>query len=351
MIRHTDQDLLVKTVQPLLQECFSQPRGTPVLTPLAADASTRRYFRVQWLEPVSVPHRCILMCCEPWLAADLPDFLAVAQHLRASGVQVPRVYGISPPQGLMCLEDFGDTTLAASWQTASAASRMYWGTRAIDEVVKMHTVGTQRRDPSCPAFYLAFDVPKLLSELQFFRQHAITGLWQHALTEAEQQAFDAACTPLCTLLASQPRYFCHRDYHGWNIMVHDGTVGVLDFQDARLGPQPYDVVSLLVDRGTPEVLGQDGLTALTAYYMQRMEAEEGRRLDRQAFVELAAYVAVQRCLKAIGTFAYMHVMRGRQQYLPYIPPTLTYIKPLVWRYEILRDLAGLLRRYIPLWQN
>jgi aminoglycoside/choline kinase family phosphotransferase len=251
----------------------------------------------------------------------------------------------------MCLEDFGDTTLAASWHNTTAATRWHLGTRAIDALVKIHTVGTQRRDLSCPVFQRAFDVPKLLSELQFFRQHAIEGLWQHPLTATERQVFDAACTPLCALLAAQPRYVCHRDYHGWNIMVHNGSVGILDFQDARLGPQPYDVVSLLVDRGTPEVLGREGLTALTEYYMQRMEAAAGRRVDRQAFTEMFMYVAVQRCLKAIGTFAYMHVVRGRSQYLPYIPPTLIYIQPLMRRLAILQDLAALLRRYIPLWQS
>jgi aminoglycoside/choline kinase family phosphotransferase len=82
-----------------------------------------------------------------------------------------------------------------------------------------------------------------------------------------------------------------------------------------------------------------------------MEAEAGQRVDRQAFAELFTYVAVQRCLKAIGTFAYMHVGRGRPHYLPYIPPTLTYIKPLMPRFAILQELAVLLRRYIPLWQD
>jgi aminoglycoside/choline kinase family phosphotransferase len=252
---------------------------------------------------------------------------------------------------LLCLEDFGDSTLAAYWHTASAATRVHWGYRAIDELVKMHTVATRHRDPACPAFQVAFDVPKLLSELQFFRQHAIEGLWQQPLTVAEHEAFDAACAPLCGLLAAQPRYFCHRDYHGWNIMVTNGTVGVLDFQDARMGPQPYDLVSLLVDRGTPDILGQDAIAALTEYYVQRMTAEEGQQLDQQAFAELSEHVAVQRCLKAIGTFAYMHVVRGRSQYLSYIPPTLAYIQPLLPRYELFQTLTVLLRRYIPLWQG
>jgi aminoglycoside/choline kinase family phosphotransferase len=82
-----------------------------------------------------------------------------------------------------------------------------------------------------------------------------------------------------------------------------------------------------------------------------MEAEAGRRVHRQAFAEVFMYVAVQRCLKAIGTFAYMHVVRGRSHYLPYIPPTLIYIQPLLRRVAMLQDLAALLRRYIPLWQN
>jgi aminoglycoside/choline kinase family phosphotransferase len=110
-------------------------------------------------------------------------------------------------------------------------------------------------------------------------------------------------------------------------MSYDGAVGVLDFQDARLGPQPYDLVSLLTDRGTPDLLGSALMTALIDYYIQRMEAETGRRTDRDAFDQLFDYVAIQRCLKATGTFAAMAVVRQRPQYLPYIPPTLTYLQP------------------------
>jgi aminoglycoside/choline kinase family phosphotransferase len=331
-----------------LQELFPEAPGAPVLTPLAADASTRRYFRLHWAVPVvHLPTSCVIMVCDPWPATETPDFLAVGQHLRASGVRVPQVYGVCASQGLMCLEDYGDCTLVAHWQQTSVPERLRWGQRAIEELVKMHTVGTQQRDPACPAFHLAFDVPKLLSELQFFRQHAIEGLWQQRLTDAEQSALDEAFAALCRVLAVQPRYFCHRDYHGWNIMVHDAAVGVLDFQDARLGPQPYDLVSLLVDRGTPAILGDEVSKALRAYYLQRLEAEEGRRIDRDHFAELFEYVAVQRCLKAVGTFAYMSVVHQRQQYLPYIPPTLAYIEPLLKRHDPLRPLAKLLYRYVP----
>lgn len=344
----SQQPVTIEIIQPLLREWFPHTKGRPDLQPLAADASTRRYFRLQWSSSESpASDTYILMACDPWLKTTTPDFLAVGQHLRACGVHVPQVYGIAPRQGLMCLQDYGDCSLAVCWRQSRRSERQLWGKRAIDELVKMHTVGSQCDNPSCPAFQLAFDVPKLLGELQFFRQHAIEGLWQYRLTPTEREALDASFDPLCSILASQPRYFCHRDYHGWNLMLHGDTIGVLDFQDARMGPQSYDLVSLVTDRGMPEVLGDDGMTVLTDYYMQRMTAETGQPIARQDFNEQFEYVAIQRGLKAVGTFAYMATVHQRQQYRPYIAPTLAYIKPLIGRYEALRPMAANLQRYMP----
>jgi hypothetical protein len=349
---YTDIMLTMDAVQPLLLQLFPKAAHVPRIAPLAADASTRRYFRIRWDKPaVGCPTSCVMMVCEPWQPQKTPDFLAVGQHLRAHGVRVPEVYGVSPHQGLMCLEDYGDCTLAAQWQMSTAAEQLAWGQRAIDELVKMHTRGTQHSNPACPAFKLAFDVPKLLSELQFFREQAIEGLWQQTLTSTARDDLDAAFETLCALLASAPRYFCHRDYHGWNIMAYVEAVGVLDFQDARLGPQPYDLASLLTDRGTPDLLGSALMTALMHYYIQGMEAATGQRTDRDAFTQLFDYVAIQRCLKATGTFAAMAVVRQRPQYLPYIPPTLAYLQPLLRRHDALQPLARLLQRYVPLWQT
>ena len=344
--------LTLQDIQPLLDTLFPPAPEFPTMTPLAADASTRRYFRVRWRAAVlSRPASCIMMWCTPWPAQTTPDFLSVGEHLRTHGVRVPQLYGVSPDAGLMCLEDYGDCTLAQQWQDGTPAEQLLWGQRAIEELVKMHTRATQDYAPQCPAFHLAFDVPKLLSELQFFREHALESLWCQPLPATDRDAFDTACQPLCEVLASSPRYFCHRDYHGWNIMAQNSTVGVLDFQDARMGPQPYDLASLLLDRGTPELLGHEVMAALTAYYLQRLEAETGQRIDRETFRLLFDCVAVQRCIKAMGTFAAMHVRYQRSQYLPYIAPTLTYLKPLLKRYALLQPLTTLLQRYVPPWQQ
>src|SRR5215831_13935986 len=114
---HTDTTLTLPTVQPLLQQLFPKATRRPRLAPLAADASTRRYFRIHWEAPTAgSPASCIMMVCEPWHPQDTPDFLTVGQHLRTHGVRVPEVYGVSPRDGLMCLEDYGDHTLASQWQ-------------------------------------------------------------------------------------------------------------------------------------------------------------------------------------------------------------------------------------------
>lgn len=131
-------------------------------------------------------------------------------------------------------------------------------------------------------------------------------------------------------------------------MAQGDKIGVLDFQDARMGPQPYDVVSLLVDRGTPGMLGEEVSNALVAYYVQRFQDETGQPLSRQDFAELFDLVAVQRCLKAMGTFAAMHVVHQRPQYLAHLSPTLTYLQPLLQRYEMLRPLDTFLRCYTSL---
>ncbi len=340
--------LAVEQVQPWLATLFPDVETGLDVVPLAADASTRRYFRAQWRsQKAGQTVSRVIMVCDPWPLTETPDFIAVARHLVASGVRVPTIDGVVPAAGWMCLEDFGDRSLADAWRVADNPERLVWGQRALDALVRMHTTATQQLDATCPAFHLAFDVPKLLSELQHFRRHAVEGLWQHDLSEDECEAFDTACLPLCTYLEAQPRYFCHRDYHGWNIMAEDKTIGILDFQDARMGPQPYDVVSLLVDRRTPSLLGPDVSSALTQYYLDRFEAEAGQRVDRAAFDELFELIAVQRCIKAIGTFAAMHVAYGRSQYLPYLEPTLTHVRPLLQRHAILAPLQAWLNRYTP----
>ena len=340
--------LTLERLQPFLPVLLPGAPENPTFTPLTADASTRRYYRLRWAASATAyPPSCVVMHCDPWPADEPTDFLTVGRYLRDCGVRVPEVYGSHPDAGLICLEDYGDVSLAGQWLCDDAENRLAWGRQAVDELVKMHTTASQAIEPACPAFHLAFDVAKLTSELQFFLAHAVQELWEQSLGANDREAWDSAFHALCAPLSDAKRFFCHRDYHGWNIMVHGGSIGILDFQDARMGPQPYDLASLLTDRGTADLLTADGTAALVGYYVDRWQAESGRQMDREEFAWLYDLAAAQRCLKAMGTFAAMHVVHNRPQYLPYIPPTLAYLRPLMQRHERLRPLSDLLRRFTP----
>ena len=140
-------------------------------------------------------------------------------------------------------------------------------------------------------------------------------------------------------LAAEPRVLCHRDYHSRNLMLHSGSLFIIDFQDARMGPDTYDLVSLLRDSYVD--LTERELDDLIAYFLAlKGGADPGefrRRFD---------LMALQRNLKALGTFGYQTIARGNPVYIQYIPRTLRYARTNLERHARFARLRELLARYI-----
>jgi hypothetical protein len=120
-------------------------------------------------------------------------------------------------------------------------------------------------------------------------------------------------------LAQHPYRLCHRDFHGQNIHVINNTTYLIDYQDLRLGPDTYDLASLLRDRGVARVLGEETEKGLVDYYAATSGAPEG--VNHRYFETL-----LQRSIKILGTFAKQPIVRGRMHYLDFIPPTLESIR-------------------------
>jgi len=131
-------------------------------------------------------------------------------------------------------------------------------------------------------------------------------------------------TPLVPLLrkiannlAAHPYVLCHRDYHGQNIHVINGDLFVLDYQDLRMGPDTYDLASLLRDRGVARVLGHDMELELVDSYCRT-----GGGACRTRYFE----TLLQRSVKILGTFAKQAIVRDRKHYLDFIPPALESVR-------------------------
>ena len=139
---------------------------------------------------------------------------------------------------------------------------------------------------------------------------------------------------------------CHRDYHSRNLMLHGGSLYIIDFQDARMGPDTYDLASLLRDSYVDLTPSQ--VDELIAYFLALTRGAAHRLTDDGAeFRRRFDLMALQRNLKALGTFGYQTTTRGNPVYIQYMPRTLSYVKQHLGALPAIRPAADLLgRRYV-----
>jgi N-acetylmuramate 1-kinase len=328
----------------LLDRVFPGKCAAFQLLPLPGDASDRRYYRLHFATPLDGLTSLVLMClAQPYTAGELP-FANVQRYLSLNGIPVPHIFADDSAYGYVLLEDLGDVTLETALQAASREQIACWYREALDILLTLQhpeSVAPRRR---CVAFRLAFDVEKLMWELDFFLTHMVKQLCGRQLKPADEAALRGQFWKITALLARQPRVFTHRDYHSRNLMLHQGRLRVIDFQDARLGPCQYDLASLVYDCYVvlPADLRQDFLR----YYLEHKAIDDGYPPDREAFLQVFDYTCLQRHLKALGTFAFQTVVKRTRRYVEAIPPTLGYIQENLSRHPELRLLKDLLQEYL-----
>ena len=182
-------------------------------------------------------------------------------------------------------------------------------------------------------------------ELDFMLEHYVRGLKKSSLNKRETGEVRRHFLSLSETLASQEPTFTHRDYHSRNLMAKDGRLILLDFQDARMGPCQYDLVSLLRDS---YVHLEDGFrNEMIEHYIKQKEKEETRPVNRQEFYRIFDWMSIQRNLKALGTFAYQSVVKGNHRYLEYIPVTLAYVRQTLNTRPDLGELRQTLIKFLP----
>jgi aminoglycoside/choline kinase family phosphotransferase len=182
-----------------------------------------------------------------------------------------------------------------------------------------------------PPYGIAFDVAKLTWELDFFAKNFLEGYRGITLDPAPRKALAEEFSSIVEELAAEPRVLCHRDYHSRNLMLHQGSLYIIDFQDARMGPDTYDLVSLLRDSYVD--LTEAEVDDLIAFFLAlRGGPGERARRGRQGIPPALRLMAIQRNLKALGTFGFQTISRGNPVYIQYIPRTLNYVRANLERY-------------------
>jgi aminoglycoside/choline kinase family phosphotransferase len=323
--QRTEEGLqLRERIELYLDESGLADRNARVV-PLTGDASDRKYFRII---PVDGPSIVLALHASAIDFATLP-FARVGALLQQIPLPVPGILGHSDALGILALQDLGDVTLQAHLGAASPAEHAALYRESVALIELLQRRGEALRSPDYLPYGIAFDVEKLTWELDFFLKHFVEGYRGVALSPAEHTAFAAESATIAGELAAEPHVLCHRDYHSRNLMLHNGSLIIIDFQDARMGPDTYDLVSLLRDSYV-DITDQQ-LDELIAYFLA-LKTRDGRPPDADEFRRRFDLMALQRNLKALGTFGYQTMTRGNPVYIKYMPRTLRHVRTNLEKY-------------------
>ncbi len=302
------------------------------LVPASSDASFRRYFRLH----TSSGSR-IFMDAPPD-KEDCRPFVAMAERLKKAGVHVPEVLAWDEAQGFMMLTDMGDCSYLQAFQGAASDGQKVHQMME-DAFAMLLRIQGMTSDAEAPCY----DRERLQQEVELFPAwHVRRQLGQDWLP-ADEALWRSVMDVLLGAIERQPRVWVHRDYHSRNLMMTSPNPGVLDFQDALLGPVTYDAVSLLKDAYI-EWDEERVIDWLVRYWEKARRAGIPVPMDFGAFYRDFEWMGVQRHLKVIGIFARLALRDGKQGYLRDVPLVSRHLLKTCRRYRELQPLAVWLER-------
>lgn len=284
---------------------------------LRGDASTRRYLR------------CVDDRGSSWILTLYPvaieenrfSYRQIHGLLRSIGIPVPDIIAVDTAHGLLLQQDLGILSLErmAVGSPGQLSGRLR---TALDYIVTMQVEGSRRFGPEYTNHSLGLDATRLQWELDFFLDHYVGDFRGRRIEKVDvlQDEF----RHIVGELDGCPKVFCHRDYQVRNLMVADETLYVIDFQDARWGPPSYDLASLLEDSIQ---LGPAEIDECIEVYRRELSRRGHAGLpaeifERPSFLRQFHLMAVQRLLKALGTYGNQIAVRGIDSYRRLIPGTL-----------------------------
>lgn len=294
----------------------------------SSDASFRRYFRV------TLPEQQLIVMDAPPEKENIKQFTKVAELLRFSDVYIPAIYHQNLDEGFLVLEDFGSQSFLDK-VNANNANELYGSAMASLLTLQVNTDINKTDLPH-------YDTALLQRELGIFEEwfiHKASGL------EIPAEIWDDACRILLESALEQPVTCVHRDYHSRNLMVlNDNAIGIIDFQDAVIGPVTYDLASLL--RDCYIAWPQNQVSIWVSQYYQMLKQAGVIVCDLPQFTRWFDLMGMQRHLKAIGIFSRLNLRDGKPGYLKDIPRTLNYVMAQAQAYPELADFHDFLQLHV-----
>ena len=294
-----------------LEKQFS-PRSYS-LEPASSDASFRRYFRV------SVENKTWILMDAPPSQEDTAPFIKVASFFFEHGINVPEIVAKDIEQGFLLLSDFGSTAYLDELDTQSV-DLLYRA--AIDSLIKLQLINSNSIE------LVNYDEGLLQQEMTLFPDWFLNKHLDIPAPSFLQQTFDV----LINNAIEQPQAIVHRDYHSRNLMhTKTSSPGIIDFQDAVIGPITYDLVSLLRDCYIS--WPQEKLNEFIRYYLSQAQAKGLLAgISFEQFTRWFDLMGLQRHIKVLGIFCRLNYRDNKPNYINDLPLTLHYVKEVSAKY-------------------
>ncbi|TAG84531.1 MAG: aminoglycoside phosphotransferase [Burkholderiales bacterium] len=304
------------------------------------DASFRRYFRVTRDDGGSA----IVMDAPPELE-NTAHFVTVLRLLEGGGINVPRLLAEDGARGFLLLGDLGPKTFLSALSTLGASdapSRNALVHDAIDALVRLQLIDPNKAQPALGQYHARL----LRREIDLFPDWYLKTHLQLELSNDEKEGLERVYATLIASALAQPTVLVHRDYRPRNLMVMNDRAnnpGVLDFQDAVVGPISYDIASLMRDAfiswEEPQVIDWT-----IRYWEKAKKAGLPVRADFSEFYREFEWMGLQRHLKVMGIFARINYRDGKPKYLADAPRFVSYVRGVAGRYEAFAPLLRLFDR-------
>jgi len=300
-----------------------------LLQPLAGDAGFRRYFRL--------PGQPSLIAVDsPPDKENNPAYISVAMAFQRHGVTTPKIFAVDFAKGFLLLEDFGRQLLhpellagtLAEENSPERLSAANYYQQAESVLLDIQAVV----EPN-PRVFAAYDEQRLQVEMDLFADWFLGQLLGVELDGQERSMLRKLFRQLIGSAVEQPQVVVHRDYHSRNLMLlEDGALGVIDFQDAVVGPITYDLVSLLKDCYLR--LPREQVVSRALDYKQRLETELSMdAVSDDQFMRWFDLIGLQRHIKVLGIFARLALRDGKQTYLEDLPLVIRYVLEAAQGYQ------------------
>ncbi len=302
---------------------------------VSGDASFRRYFRFtdqNTSDTKSIGRSIIAVDAPPKFESSL-RFSQIAKVYRAADLPVPEVFALNTEQGFYCIEDFGNAQFADALNAETMTELYENALSHIPKIQKSIKIDNQ----SLPHF----DDKLLDREQELFTHWLIEVHLGLSLPDDEKKLIENAYSEIREVFKSQPQLGVHRDYHCRNLMIlDDGRVGIIDFQDAVVGPITYDAVSLL--RDCYQCWSDEQITPILIDFHRRYFSN----YSWQEFKLWFDFTGLQRHIKASGIFARLSHRDGKTAFLNDIPRTLDYIIEIGGQYPQFDKFVSLVKTKI-----